>query len=515
MASESTGKTARRKPTKREAARTADHNEEYYSKLTRLSTPGSTTHRVSSAQEVFEQGREEVTRRMEALSSEDATPGDDRATGFETLSYGSRKRVYGTARGRRAIVTTDSRIAVFLGIALIGLFFVGGFFIWSHRPVTVMVNGSKVTVHLKSTLDDVYAHARIETVPGNLVSVGGNLVEEGAGYPFTASVDDVALSREEMDAYRVRGGESIGMGDGTDRTEDYDVSYNEFWPKLTFVGEGGAVCYVRQWGTVGRQEIHTGRRSGEMVEAGWTSEPRDCVVDVRNIVPADGERLVALTFDDGPDATYTEAILQLLEERGAKATFFVTGEAASANASLAKRIAATGNQLCSRGNSGVELTSLGAEDLVSELQGAHDAIYAAAGVDTTLLRPVNGAFSPESWLASGGTVSATVLSNQDGLDETQSDPVAILEHALSGVQSGSIIALHDGGGDRSQTVAALPGIIESLQAGGYRLVTLSELLASDPEIPTDIATGYAHMPADCAWPTEFLGAEMTADLTTE
>ena len=79
---------------------------------------------------------------------------------------------------------------------------------------------------------------------------------------------------------------------------------------------------------------------------------------------------------------------------------------------------------------------------------------------------------------------------------------AIVKNSLANVKSGSIILMHDGGGNRDQDVEALPKIIESLQGAGYTLVTIDELMASDSTIPKSIKTGDAKMPRGVTWPTE-------------
>ena len=119
-----------------------------------------------------------------------------------------------------------------------------------------------------------------------------------------------------------------------------------------------------------------------------------------------------------------------------------------------------------------------------------------------MIRPPYGDFNQNCWLLSGGTISASVIWNQDSLDWSLPGSDAIVQNALAGVQSGSVILMHDGGGDRSQDLDALPQIIERLQADGYQLVTLSELMASDPDIPSEVAAGNASMPEGALWPTE-------------
>jgi peptidoglycan/xylan/chitin deacetylase (PgdA/CDA1 family) len=129
------------------------------------------------------------------------------------------------------------------------------------------------------------------------------------------------------------------------------------------------------------------------------------------------------------------------------------------------------------------------------------------GVDTTIVRPPYGDFNQNSWLMSQGAMSASILWNQDTRDWEVPGVDAIVNNALNSIQPGSIILMHDGGGNRDQDVEALPRIIEQLQANGYRLVTISELLASDPDIPAEIAAGNAKMPEGTVWSTEISAPE--------
>ena len=98
-----------------------------------------------------------------------------------------------------------------------------------------------------------------------------------------------------------------------------------------------------------------------------------------------------------------------------------------------------------------------------------------------------------------------MLWNQDSLDWKRPGADAIVQNSLKGITSGSIILMHDGGGNRDQDVEALPTIIETLQGEGYEFVTVTELMKSDSSIPEDIASGNATMPEGCVWPTEIKG----------
>jgi peptidoglycan/xylan/chitin deacetylase (PgdA/CDA1 family) len=112
-----------------------------------------------------------------------------------------------------------------------------------------------------------------------------------------------------------------------------------------------------------------------------------------------------------------------------------------------------------------------------QVEATRAALTAAAGQDTaaSLVRPPYGAYTPAvlRWLAELGTT--TVLWDVDTSDWQRPGPDAIAEQALSGARNGSIVLFHDGGGDRSQTAAALPRILEGLLGRGFRLVTVAQV----------------------------------------
>lgn len=389
-----------------------------------------------------------------------------------------------------------------MGIAVIAAFILGSVYFWTHRTVNLTVNGELEKIRISSTLEDLYDQLDIQTEPGNYVSVSGKVLEEGKGYAFNASLNGEKLTRKKINEYRIRGKEQIEFTDGSDRMEKYDVEIREVQPKLVFEGDWGSVSFVKQWGQVGQQEIRTGKKTGETAEGKWVEELKDCIIRVKNIEPADGKKLVALTFDDGPAYSYTEEYLRILNQYGAKATFFNLAENEEMLPELAQKVAASGNQICSHTNLHLQLTTLDQEGLIDEITTAHDLILSASGVDTTIIRPPYGDFNQSCWLKSQGTISASILWNQDTLDWSLPGVDVIVENALANISSGSVILMHDGGGDRSQDLEALPQIIERLQSSGYQLVTISELMASDPEVPESIAKGNATMPEAAVWPTE-------------
>lgn len=189
------------------------------------------------------------------------------------------------------------------------------------------------------------------------------------------------------------------------------------------------------------------------------------------------EKVVALTFDDGPDPIDTPAVLDILKEKNVPATFFVLGEAARANPHLLKRISEEGHEI---GNHSFH-HDYKQRHLVEELKQTDQAIYAATGIRTNFYRPPGGFLSKSQLetLNTNGYVAA--LWSVDSKDWRNPGPMQIVDNVMENVFPGAIILLHDGGEQRIQTVKALGPIIEALQNKGYRLTTLSELKKFDSE----------------------------------
>lgn len=372
---------------------------------------------------------------------------------------------------------------------------------WANRSVTFTLDGNETTIKVGSTIADVVEQKGLTPTAGNLVSVNGDVLQEGQGNPYSVKEGDTDLTMDQANALTIEGGENITIGDGTDITEPYTTETKTIEPKLLMEGSWGAVAYVSQWGKEGTEEFKTGTISGQTDAGTVTQEVQDCVITLTNPTPSDGQKLVALTFDDGPSA-YTQKYLDILSQYGAKATFFCLGCNVSEYPDQAKAIVDAGCQIASHTQNHKELTELTPEDLQSELTSTFTAIKDATGVSTTVIRPPYGEFRERTWLNSGGKLSASILWTQDSEDWKLPGVDTIVSNALLNVTNGSIILMHDGGGNRDQDLEALPKIIEALQADGYQLVTIDELLASDSSIPSDISTGDATLPEGCVWPTE-------------
>jgi peptidoglycan-N-acetylglucosamine deacetylase len=197
-------------------------------------------------------------------------------------------------------------------------------------------------------------------------------------------------------------------------------------------------------------------------------------------------RVIALTFDDGPDATYTPQVLDVLRRNGVRATFFVEGQAAELHPELVRlerdEAMAVGSHSYTHSDA---LVTMSAVDFRRDLRSAEDVLTSVLGQKPRLYRAPFGHTSATMLreLRSAGYVS--IGWDLDSTDWRETDPQKIAEQVLSEAHSGAIVLMHDGGlaggnPDRSGTVAALPAIIAGLRERGYALVTVPEIL--DPQV---------------------------------
>lgn len=259
----------------------------------------------------------------------------------------------------------------------------------------------------------------------------------------------------------VRPGDHVTVTDGADAVEPV-VTRKDAVP-----APAPPTIETHLWnlGAPGQQQVLVGALSGEVVQA--DPSPQDAAAVPATPITAPQ---VALTFDDGPSG-WTPRILAVLQAEGVKATFCEIGEQVPAQADLVRQIVADGDVLCNHTQSHDEHLNVRSDQVIEgEInQGAR----AQVGI---------GLSPPAFYRPPGGTLSAAIVAtalrhNEEVLYWTvdpkdwQRPPAAtIVARVVGKIVPGAIVLLHDGGGDRSQTLAALPQIIDQLRARGYQFV---------------------------------------------
>jgi len=185
----------------------------------------------------------------------------------------------------------------------------------------------------------------------------------------------------------------------------------------------------------------------------------------------DSSRSIALTIDDGPDPVYTPQVLKVLRQYNVTATFSMIGVHVAAYPQLARAVTEAGHQIANHTWTHANLASRPTHRVASELVRGSQAIHTATGVAPGLFRAPYGAWSPAVIRQCEQMRMVPLDWSVDPRDWARPGARSIIRTILSNTRPGSIILEHDGGGDRSQTVAALRVFLPRLQHEGYHFVT--------------------------------------------
>ncbi|MGU3391317.1 polysaccharide deacetylase family protein [Sphingomonas sp. M1A8_2b] len=250
-------------------------------------------------------------------------------------------------------------------------------------------------------------------------------------------------------------------------------------------------------------------KDGTIADVNFTRMPSPYVVERTGYRP----KQLALTFDDGPDAEWTPQILDILKREHAPATFFVIGENALTQRSLLERMVAEGHEIGSHTYTHPNLANVSTRQVKYELNATQRLFQAFTGRSLRLFRaPYFGDAEPSTAdeilpaleAQQRGYISVGLHVDPD--DWKRPGVQAIIDRTIAGVEagnperSGNVILLHDAGGNRAQTVAALPVIIERLRAMGYSFVPVSTLagLSRDAAMPVISSSDRVAAMADLA-----------------
>ncbi|MEP6822564.1 MAG: polysaccharide deacetylase family protein, partial [Chthoniobacterales bacterium] len=211
-----------------------------------------------------------------------------------------------------------------------------------------------------------------------------------------------------------------------------------------------------------------------------------------NSVYVDGP-YIAMTFDDGPSATLTPKLLDLLAARKIKATFFVVGQNAKDHPAILARAAKEGHEIANHSWSHPNLAKMSDEAVRRELQKTDDAIKEAIGERPTLMRPPYGSITARQKTWIHDTFGYRIIIwDVDPLDWKRPGPSVVTSRIVHGAQPGSIILSHD---IHPPTIEAMPATFEQLQAKGFKFVTVSELLAMAKPRPASTPVPAKHSPS--------------------
>lgn len=187
-----------------------------------------------------------------------------------------------------------------------------------------------------------------------------------------------------------------------------------------------------------------------------------------------GQKILAMTFDDGPHPSLTPKLLDLLKERNIKCTFFLIGKQVKMYPDIVRRMIAEGHEIGNHTWTHCSLTSRSDEQIRKELQQSADAVKEVAGVTPQLIRPPYGAINQrikDMMFTEFGY--STIMWSVDPQDWRRPGVAAVTSRLVNGAHPGAIMLAHD---IHPPTLTAMPAMFDQLIAKGYQFVTVSQLL---------------------------------------
>lgn len=355
-----------------------------------------------------------------------------------------------------AIAAVVAAVALFAGAWLLA------------GPGNAVVDGRSVWVGFGATPADLVRGHRAYAPWGDFVSAKGRVLRRGGGLPPTF-VDN---GRRVPTTGRIHPRDTVTSVRGRDVVESIVSTTVPEPPPTQFKGTGPDETVVSS-GTAGVALVKVGEVSGEVVQKTVMVAPVPRVVR-RQPWPA-GAKLVALTFDDGPWPGQTEAILDILKTFDVKATFFMLSAAANHHQALARRVRAEGHLIGNHSVNHKNLSKSPPDVVTFEIVSAKNTLRDITGYDPVWFRPPGGNYNAAVLQIMAQSGVKLAMWTTDTEDWRKPAPQEIVGRALAGQQAVKVVLMHDGGGDRSRTIAALPQVIAEYKARGYRFVTFDQL----------------------------------------
>ncbi len=187
------------------------------------------------------------------------------------------------------------------------------------------------------------------------------------------------------------------------------------------------------------------------------------------------QKVIALTFDDGPWPKSTAQVLDILKKNNIQGTFFVVGQNVKNYPDLTRRIVAEGHSIANH-TWHHWYHHMNPQTAAYEVANTTDIIFKTTGVKSGLFRPPGGIMTNGVVSYARNNKYAIIMWSSDSIDYSRPAVPRLINNIFKTAKSGGIVLMHDGGGDRTHTVQALPEIISRFRKQGYKFVTVPELL---------------------------------------
>ena len=320
-----------------------------------------------------------------------------------------------------------------------------------------------------ATIEKAFAQINDGSIaPGNLVSVAGSIIETGTGSPIVYSINGEVVAPETY----LHNGDVVDATSGQNITEKTKTKTVEGHVSFERRGSGPVVAVITP-GKNSLTQIVKGEKSGQVKSTKVVQKPVAPVVEYKHY-RNNKDKVVALTFDDGPSKEYTPQVLRVLKKYKAKATFFEVGHEIKKHPEITKMVANSGNQVALHAQTHDRLAYASIKQINKNIKLGKETIKEATGAYPTFMRPPYGSVDGSVFDALAENDLGIGLWSIDTVDWSQPGVKSIVNRAVRYAYPGVVILMHDGGGNREQTVKALPKIIKAYKKAGYRFVTLDE-----------------------------------------
>jgi len=337
-------------------------------------------------------------------------------------------------------------------------------------PVLVTVDDYPRWLAHGTTVGGLVGSGDVRAFPRDLLDVQGRFLAPRKGGAPVVAVDGVEASADTVLWF----GSRVVSDRGPDALESTVAVTVETTPSVHYRGHG-PVESIELAGPPGQTLVVRGAVSGIELKRTVISGPAS--VTVRREPAWTGAKRVALTFDDGPWPGQTDKFVAALQEADVHGTFFMVGYLATRHAELARLVADAGMEIGAHSQSHKLLKHQSRKTVRSQIVKGVASLVKATGQRPAFFRPPGGSVNVFVYQEARRAKLRVVMWTVDPHDYRNPGAAVIARRVLDNIRPGSVVLMHDGGGNRMQTLAALKIVLQGLAARGYEAVTLSELYA--------------------------------------